>query len=393
MLAAATLIAVPPSAAAQSTPAASTLDQARALEKGGKSSDAFDAYESWLSANKSSPAYLETLLHAAQIAPTIGQGIELLKTGVEALHSAADRSAVYVAMGTAAELAGDLERAQQYYEMSYLESSGTKDYHSLLRSAQLLFELGRPKEAAGRAQIIVNAFASAGSGPVHKLLIAAQLLMARVDAEENGPEAGYRRTASLLDDPQAGPEVLLFIAESAIAAGDSSAAGKALDSLKTRYPNSPEYALAEGLLGSADAGTMPPVVYLPSPSRMLAPLSADPGAVNGPQTAVAQEPPAAGSLPATVDPAISDSAGNGSASSHAIQAGSFRERANAESLQQELSAKGYQATVRSATVGSDSYFQVLLPVTVSGSESVQGAEQKLLLRLRGDGYEGFIVSN
>ncbi len=413
-IAALSALAVPFSAAAQSGPAPSALDQARSLEKAGKASAAFDAYESWLTANKDSAAYLETLLHAAQIAPTIGQGIELLKTGVQALHNAADRSAVYVAIGTAAELAGDLDSAQQYYEMSYLESSGAKDYHSLLRSAQLLFELGKPKEAAGRAQIIVNALGSAKSAPARSLVIAAQLLNARVDAEENGPESGYRRAAPLLDDPASGPEVLLFIAESANAAGDFEAAGKARDALKSRYPNSPEYALCTELLGDAAGASLPPVTYLPSPSRMLAPLEADPGAVSGPQTAVTQAPsppgeqngasppPAADTAsvtaPASVPTASSTTAGSDSAEtaaslSHAIQAGSFREQANAESLVQELSAKGYRPEIHSATVGNDHYYQVLLPVKVSGAETLQEAEQKLLLQLRGDGYEGFIVSN
>ncbi|HUX11717.1 MAG TPA: SPOR domain-containing protein [Spirochaetia bacterium] len=376
------------------------LVQARSYEEAGKSSDAFDEYEKWLDKNEQSPAYLETLLHAAQTAPTVGQAIGLLKKGVEVLKGAADRSAVYAAMGTAAELAGDVEHAEQYYEISYLDSpsGGTRNYGSLVRAAELSFELGRVSDAANRAQLIVTALGSAAAGtPAHALVVSAQLLLARVEGDQHGPHAGYEEASPLLEDPQAGPGVLLFIVESAHAAGEPDAALEALDQLKLRFPDSPEYVLGRDVVGTAGSSASPKVYYLPSPSRILGPLQAELASPPD-QTPSTSQAPAPLSAPPTDDhapvtpPVVGPTESDGSSgspvpsASSAIQAGSFRDRSNAEALLKELSGKGYHGEIRQTTVGKELYYKVILPAK-------SGDEQNLLIRLRGDGYEGFVLPN
>ncbi len=382
------------------------LAQAKSLEDAGKSSAAFDEYEKWLDRNDQSPAYLETLLHAAQMAPTVGQAIGLLKKGVDVLHGAADRSAVYAAMATAAELAGDVEHAEQYFEISYLDSpsGGTRNYFSLLRAAELSFELGRASDAATRAQLIVTALGSAAAGsPAHALVVSAQLLLARVEGDQHGPLAGYEKASPLLADPQAGPAVILFVVESAHAAGDRAAAMKALDQLQLRYPDSPEYMLGQDVIGTAGSSVSPKVYYLPSPSRILGPLQAELASPLDQPTAesTASAPTSQPAPPESESSGAGSGTGSGSvaapesdstpdsgiaAGSTAIQAGSFRDRSNADALMKELFAKGYQVELRQAKVGSELYYKVVLPAK-------SGDEQQLLIKLRGDGYEGFVLPN
>ncbi len=251
------------------------LAVAQELEKSGKVPEAFAEFRKWLDSNPDDPRYVKTLLHAAEIAPTIGQGLDLLKSGLTNVKNSDERSSLYAAMAATAELSGDIEHAQQYYELAYLEApSGISRYEDLLRSAQLLFELGRLEESGSRVDLILSAVpAPQDSHEGGALRIAARLLAARIQRDKNGPLAGYEAARSLIDSSNAGPDVYLFVVESAFEAGKHAEAQAAFEALKKKYGQSPEVSLAASTLGARGANGR--VGYMPSPSRVLAPVPAN----------------------------------------------------------------------------------------------------------------------
>jgi len=384
------------SAAAGSTGPA----QAQALEKSGKTAEAYADYRKWLSLNQNSADFSTTLIHASQLAPTIADGLSLLQEGVAHVENPSERSTVYATMASDAELSGDIEHAQQYYETAYnaSPSGGTKDYGSLLHSAQLLFELGKFAEAESRAKVIEAAIPSTAPGPAASIVVGAGLLAARIELEQHGALAGLEAASPLLGRDGAGPAVYLFVIDAAHAAGKSDEAARVFAELQKRYGSSPEVTLAAGLLGRNDGSGN--VDYLPSPSRLLAPLNAEELRAAKPaaqqtqptqQIAQAQNPDSRTAAAANVTAQKSDSTGQ--AVSIAVQAGAFRDKANATKLIGELAQKGYRPTMLPSNVYGTVYYRVVVPVTVEGALSPTDAAHTLLNRLKADGFDGFLVPN
>ena len=371
--------------------------QAQALEKSGKTAEAYADYRKWLSLNQNSADFSTTLIHAAQLAPTIADGLSLLQEGVSHVENPSERSTVYATMASDAELSGDIEHAQQYYQTAYnaSPSGGTKDYGSLLHSAQLLFELGKFAEAQSRARVIEAAIPSTAPGPAASIVVGAGLLAARIEREQHGALAGLEAASPLLGRDGAGPAVYLFVIDSAHAAGKADEAARVFADLQKRYGSSPEVTLAAGLLGRNEGSGN--VDYLPSPSRLLAPLNAEelrtakPAAQQTQQIAQAQNPDSRTAAAANVTAQKSDSTGQ--AVSIAVQAGAFRDKANATKLVGELTVKGYRPTMLPSNVYGAVYYRVVVPVTVEGALSPTDAAQTLLKRLKADGFDGFLVPN
>ena len=365
--------------------------QARALEKSGKTAEAYADYKKWLALNPDNAVFGSTLIHASQLAPTIADGLSLLREGVAHIQNPSERGAVYATMGADAELSGDIEHAQQYYETAYNESppGGTKDYSSLLHSAQLLFELGKLNDAVSRAKVIEAAIPAAAPGPAAAIVVGAELLSARVEREQHGALAGLAAASPLLGREGAGPAVYLFVIDAAHAAGKGNEAARVFAELQKRYGSSPEVTLAAGLLGRNEGSGN--VDYLPSPSRLLTPLSAaelssaKPATQATQQAAPAQAPDSGG--------AIAQTSGGGQAVSIAVQTGAFRDKANATKLIGELTRKGYQPTMLPSNVYGAVFYRVIVPVTVEGARSPTDAAHSLLDRLRADGFDGFLVPN
>lgn len=267
-----------------------SLDSARKLEKDGNLSGAVAEYITWLDRSNGSPDYLDVLLHTADVEPTITDAVTLLAGHVASLSSPSDRSTVYRREAGLEELRRNLDRAQQLYETAYLESRKSKpDYASLLDSAELLLELGETDKAGNRTQTLEDVFSSIGGasdgGQPRDMAMKIRLLRARIIQAGEGDRQAFFYLLPAASASDAPASLLLFLVETGSRAALTGQVESVLSLLGSRYPGSPEYALAR-TIASAQSSPKPAastsvsqkaldpsiVGFMPTPARLLSPL-------------------------------------------------------------------------------------------------------------------------
>jgi len=337
------------------------LSDAQSLEKEGKTAEAVTAYEHWLSANRGAPDWGTVLLHAADIVPSPEGEVTLLAAWLPSVTDGPLRHGILLRLAQMDELLGRLDKAQVYYEEASLVP-GSRDLRSLLDSASLLLELGFVAKASAQCRAILQL----SDEPA--LRTESRILLAQIDARSDRSAKAGDEIRALLNGPDRStltPGEVLRLWRIASGGGMNDLARACSDLLKSRYPASPEAALAESR-----------ATPYPTPSQYLDTLESP---------SVSSQAAASAS---SVQESPSDSGPShsklGQAKSLVIQVGSYLDRSNAVYRLRDLTDSGFRGEIRTADVNGKRYYRVLVIDIPKG----KGAE--LVGRLRQKGFDGFI---
>ncbi len=304
---------------------------------------------------------LELMRTAVDRAPTVSAALDVLSTHLERLSGARQAAAV-AAMAELHGLRGDLESAAD----TYAEAAGKTEIGQTaaaryrLEEATIRLEMGEVDSAGRLAEGVV----SAARDP--HIQRRAALLQARARWAAGDTEAAFDLTRALSEAehaPTLQPATLLFLHRLARRLERSDEADRARRLLSELYPDSPEMMLVNG--GSAVSGFPGPSAFL-GPDAPTAPADAtDAGEAGRSEATSADE-------------------GNGSESEpRGVQVGSFKSMENARDMRREMSSAGFRAEIVDTPAGD--FHRVIIAVP-EGSDP-----QRLLIRLKEEGFEGFLV--
>jgi tetratricopeptide (TPR) repeat protein len=335
------------------------------LEKKGDRPGAVSAYEEWLRANPASSEFTLVLFHAADIHPDMKSAIGLLEKYAGLPQARQVQSEILGKTATLYEITGDLVKAQTLFEQAYYAYPDEATFPFLFRSARLLFELGEFQKSEDRARVVANLCKNSVTKK------RAAFLLTRILAATGSPEDALRVALRLTEDPSNRTDnesIFLFIFSLADGLNREPEKNLALQRLAADYPDSPEFRLARR------AGAVKP---FPTPSALLNPFTAPVSR----QEAVPQTPSAP---PAVTPEAAPPPAVTG------VQTGSFSVKENADYMMRDLRSMGFAAEIREAAgrTGAPVY-KVVIPINRSQSNSEE--TQRLLIRLKDKGIEGFLL--
>ncbi|ADK81538.1 SPOR domain-containing protein [Sediminispirochaeta smaragdinae] len=264
--------------------------------------------------------------------------------------SRAERYRLLKQQGELALLAGDLETAQTAYQnASFVYPQGdATDFASLLKSAELLFELGELRVAKTQAQVVAQ------QEKETKLGTAAELLLDRIALFDSSASGKVELSSSGGETPVA----LYWDIICASLSGDGNEAARLKGLLLDTWSASPEAMIISGQARKFESFSDLILASYLSPSS-----SGDEGE-NRKQEASVARAPKEGSL--------------------FLQAGSFTDRENAEYLVIDLQKAGFSASIVEADVQGTHYYRVVL------SSEKDDAEQ-FLLELKEAGFEASAV--
>ncbi|WP_020613417.1 SPOR domain-containing protein [Sediminispirochaeta bajacaliforniensis] len=265
--------------------------------------------------------------------------------------SRAERYRLLKQQGELALLAGDLETAQTAYQnASFVYPQGdATDFASLLKSAELLFELGELRVAKTQAQVVAQ------QEKETKLGTAAELLLNRIalfDASASG-------NVELSSSGGETPVDLYWDITCASLSGDGNEAARLKGLLLDTWPTSPEAMIIAGQARKFESFSDLILASYISPGS-----SGGGGGENRKQEASVARAPKEGTL--------------------FLQAGSFTDKENAEYLVIDLQKAGFSASIVEADVQGTHYYRVVL------SSEKDDAEQ-FLLELKEAGFEASAV--
>jgi cell division septation protein DedD len=311
---------------------------------------------------------LELMNAAVDRAPTVSAALDVLSTHRDRL-SGARRAAAVAAAAELHALRGDLESAADAYaeaagqaEMGQAEMGQAAAARYRLEEATIRLEMGDVASAARIAQGVV------GAARDPHIQRRAALLQARARSAAGDTEAAFDLTRTLSEAehaPTLQPATLLFLYRLARRLERDGEAERARRLLSELYPDSPEMMLVSG--GSTVSG-------FPGPSAFL---GADALASPADATDTAEAP----ADPADAAPA--DDGGSSGGEPRGVQVGSFKSMENARDMRREMSSAGFTADIVDAPGGE--FHRVIIAVP-EGSDP-----QRLLIRLKEEGFEGFLV--
>jgi cell division septation protein DedD len=309
---------------------------------------------------------LELMKTAADRAPTVSAALDVLSTHLDRL-SGPRRAAAVAAAAELHALRGDLESAAD----SYAEAAGIAAIGEAaaaryrLEEATIRLEMGEVDSASRLAEGVV------GDSRDPRIQRRAALLQARARSAAGDTEAAFDLTRTLSEAehaPTLKPATLLFLYRLARRLERAGEAERARRLLSELYPDSPEMMLVSG--GSEVSG-------FPGPSAFLGADALTP-------PADATDSAEAGSAVANATGAASAADGAGSGGEpRGVQVGSFKSMENARDMRREMSSAGFTAEIVDAP-GSE-FHRVIIAVP-EGSDP-----QRLLIRLKEEGFEGFLV--
>ncbi len=311
----------------------SDLAKANQLAQEGKQAAAFTEYKKWLKVNPASVKYGEIIIKAAESAPTLKESIDLLRTDLPRIKDSNYKLQMLIYLAEYAELSGDMDSAQKYYEEAGGLASGTQRDVLLLQSARLLQYMGLYDTSKTLLDSIVK-----NISPDSPFYFKAYLFLAKYYLVHGNRKAFTAALDTLKKDKAVKiPMVNYFLAYM-----------KDNNDLDHLFPLSPETLLAADKIN-----------FLPNPERVfdLAKMSR-----NSRETAPAPEKP-----------------------HFYIQTGSFRDDENAEYMSKDLNKLGFNTFVEKQNVEGITYYKVLLDA--KDPQDVQ----RLILKLKDKGFEGYPV--
>ncbi|ADN01944.1 hypothetical protein STHERM_c09980 [Spirochaeta thermophila DSM 6192] len=256
----------------------------------------------------------------------------------------------------ALELSGDLEGALAALTRRY---SVSRDPVDLFGIARLTYELGDFVLAESRTRELLSQDVST------VIKRDALLLLAHIYLATGRFEDAHALTTALLDLSDPTPALLYTAFLASLLNGEGTSAERIRDRLEEMFPESPESVLVRGLSAShAEISWYPSYM-----------LSLGEGVTMSP----------AGS---TGERATTDEEGGLRVG---IQVGSFLERKNAQEMVDILGEKGFTAVIVEAVRDGRTFFRVLLPVEAQTPSLTQERAQEILVSLKDQRIEGFVV--
>lgn len=307
----------------------------------------------WLESNDASP---ETAIVLSRTARAINDPIrsaELVETFLEDVITLHERSVLALWAARQYDLVHDYAGSERLYAAAI--EADALNWNAMIGRSISLQELGRSSESIPLLTHVI------GHADTVLLQRRAAELRLRAHIESGNVLRAVEQAYSLIqgDDSDAiGARAVYMAREAALAGDDRELLEYAEDLLEHWYPDSPEYALARGLI------SFPPV-----PSRLLT------GHIEGVSARDAPREEQAVAQPSTTVPERHVARG--------VQTGSFRDEENAFYMKRDLEALGFTVEIVESAEG---FFRVVIPVA-------EGTSQNTVIRLKEHGYEGFLLFN
>ena len=335
------------------------LETAKTYEAAGETDKAFAEYQQWLADNTGSSEYLEVALRAGDLIAATDTKVAYLAELSTKITDPPGRYEVLKKLATLEELIGRLGPAQQHFIEASFAIPEKKDFSCLLRSANLLFELGEYRSAEVQAQAIVE------TCKIELLVMHASTLLSRVYYVTDRVEHATALSLEMLVDENITPGALLWLYKLGGYTAQVDVSNRALSLLRERYPESVEASLLEG-----------GVDYLPAPSLFLGPKPKDESPNLEEEAGTSREESEGGEVEA-------DSGFSEEDILVSIQTGSFSVLDNAEYAIKDLKTAGFAAVIRQKKVNDTLYYRVLIPEVPSSTVA------EVILLLKEKGFEGF----
>ncbi|MEW5816120.1 MAG: hypothetical protein AB1798_12090 [Spirochaetota bacterium] len=321
------------------------LSEAKKLEDTGNIKDALIKYNTWLEENKRDKNYSAVFFHMLSLEKDPKKIIDLIMKNIPGITAASERHKAVTLLASLEETLGLIEDAQKHYQLASTLLPNSRDYKSLFISAALLFETGEFQRASEQAASIML------ECPVSEIRMDAQLLLGKLYLKQNDVNKVTEIITSALQGENRqkfSPAQLLAIYELSNAVGNREYSLFAVEELKSRFPGSPEYALAR-------KENNVEIEYYPNPSFYLE---------------VTEAPEA--STQATIKYL-------------SIQTGSFLVRENAEYMVKDLKTADFNAEIIEKVLNNKIYYKVII------RNILMDDSQTTLMRLKDTGFEGFLL--
>ncbi len=352
------------------TPLAPAQEASDTGKRGGPTDADFSELQNQLAAGDLSEAErLELIRNAVDRAPTVSAALEAISTQLDRL-SGMRRAEAVAATAELHALRGDLESAADAYaEAARSAKAGASDPgHAAsaryrVEEAAIRLEMGDVDSAARLAD------AAVGAARDPEVQRRAALLQARALFAAGDTDAAFdlARTLSEAEHaPTLQPATLLFLYRLSLRLERDDEAERARRLLSELYPDSPEMMLVSGGSGVSE---------FPRPSAFLGPDALTPPA-GAAGTGDAGDGSSAGA-------AAADDARSAEGEPRGVQVGSFKSMENARDMRREISSAGFTAEIVDAPGGE--FHRVIIAVP-EGTDP-----QRLLIRLKEEGFEGFLV--
>lgn len=367
------------------------------LEAEGNTDEAAGIYRQWLKENPDSDRIFGVLVQALRLEKSAGSALNLLETYTPAVENPQDRHTLLYNRALLLEMLGRIEDALAVY--GELPAYG----QVLYKRALLFFEQGNLQEAEEQLRVI-DADLDDKEIKARALNLQARLYLAT--GRQDQAERAFEMLCRDFMDVSGTPAFLLAYFDYLLAAERRPEAEALLESLREKFPASPEYRLALNGWQSGRPGTPEAEVsgegkvrYAPAPWRLLAPLqegSGWTGAVAGTETGTETETETGTALaetertpaPPSVTPQGQQTGPEAVQPPPAVlvQVGSFGVAENAHYLQRDLAERGFTAHIAEVSLAGKVYYRVLI-----GPEGSPEEAQQLLLRLKDAGFEGVML--
>jgi tetratricopeptide (TPR) repeat protein len=333
----------------QISPAEDLIELAREYESAGVFEKSFGSYCSYLKKNLGMEDFEAVFIRAFSLPIRVGVQLDCLYSLLENAEKSSHRYMVLEKTAQIEEFLGRLAEAQQHYEEAAFLIPEKRDFLSLFRSAFLLYELGFFERSFAQAKTIRSICNE------QELVDDAVILSIRILYAQNKLSDAEALLATLHDgiDPESiTADQLYNIHQLAVQLGMQDEAAAVSLMLETEYPKSvPAY-----LLDSTEHRSR--VTDYPTPAALLSAVSDD--------------------LPEEKEPGTAYTG---------VQTGSFIKREYAERMAAELKEKGFGAVITEKVTEGNHYHKVIVPVPENANP------QKIIIRLKENGYEGFLLSD
>ena len=423
----------------------SSLERAQTLLESGNPDKATELYQAWLEVNRGDPEYTAVLKKLIGIQDSAAEILDLLTVYSPGIEQAAERTAFTRMRISLLQMLGRIEEALQ------LSKTVPKTASAAYAGALLFYELGCLSEAEAELHLILRQPERVKA----EVMARSNYLLARIQAargRRQEAEALYLLLLKRYGDSEVLAAVLLGYIELLMEKEQAEEAAELLATLQERFPDSPEYYLARGLLGKSPEQTGEPrIAFIPSPDRLLPGLEnrepqrlemgIDQAGSGGPGTGKPDTgKPGVG--PADAERADSMQPGGREANAGqpgatqldaaqpqptteervVVQTGSFRDRDNAFYMVKDLEYRGFEASILEVEIKEDTYFRVVVgwhriaegrsttgvaqdaaqrstteaalggtPSATQGTGLSPDAAQQLLIRLKEAGFKGVLL--
>lgn len=322
----------------------------------------------WLKANQGSSQFGNVLLASVTAAPDLAELERILGDYLPLVRDRQVRARVLHATGQVFETASRFARAAEWYAEAVREDPGWVT--ALYDHAVVLLEMGQITEAIPMLTSVIN---KASDRETQR---SAAILRTRAYLMDGNPERALRHARSLTGDVNDARSLFLLY-EVARRAGDDSLAEESARQLDEFFSGSPEWNLSRDVPGAR-------ITHYPSPTRILG-LPAVPNLGDRAQlpTVEPREP-----IPAPPTEPSRRARDRDQQQLLGIQTGSFRDRENAHYMVRDMGNLGFEAEISPTETDTGTFYRVIIPV---GEGDTHDKAQELVIRLKEEGVEGFLV--